>query len=118
MKQRKTSCPPVAAESAQSNPSAANGVTAPAAEPAWLRPLVEKIVGEVALKYGPAPLPPPFTDLRGLASHLPMYGERNLRDLIKRGIICSIRPPGSRKLGFHLPSVEAALLRYQKGGVE
>ena len=64
------------------------------------------------------PNPSPFTDFPGLVRYLPMYGERTLRDLRKRGLIPSIRPPGSRKLAFHLPSVDAALLRFQRGGIE
>lgn len=47
-----------------------------------------------------------------------MYKARTLRDLIKRGIIPCIRPPGTRKLNFHMLSVEAALLRFQRGGIE
>lgn len=60
----------------------------------------------------------PFTDFPGLIRHLPMYGERTLRALVKRKIIPAVRLPGTRKLGFHLPTVDAALLRYQKGGLE
>ena len=60
----------------------------------------------------------PFAGFEGLCRHLPMYGERSLRELVKRGVIPSIRPPGSRKLAFHLPAVNASLLRYQKGGIE
>src|SRR5882672_10813183 len=87
----------------------------PATEPDWLRPLVEKIVGEVAAKSSP---PTPFCDFSSLVRHLPMYGERTLRQLVKDKIIPAVRPPGSRKLAFHLPSVEASLLRHQKGGGE
>ena len=89
--------------------------SAPNVEPDWLRPLVEKIVGEVATKTPP---PTPFTDFFGLVRHLPMYGERTLREMVKRKIICAVRPPGSRKLAFHIPSVEASLLRFQRGGIE
>jgi hypothetical protein len=87
----------------------------PAAEPEWLRPLVEKIVSEVAAKSSP---PTPFCDFPALVRHLPMYGPRTLRDLAKRKIIPTIRPPGSRKLAFHIPSVERSLLRFQRGGIE
>ena len=62
--------------------------------------------------------PTPFRDFPGLVRHLPMYGARTLRTLVKRKIIPSVRPPGTRKLGFFLPSVEAALLRFQRGGIE
>ena len=58
----------------------------------------------------------PFTDFAGLVRHLPAYGPRTLRALVKRRVIPCVRPPGTRKLNFHLPSVEAALLRYQQGG--
>jgi len=84
----------------------------PRAEPKWVSHLVEKIMGAKA-----AP-PTPFCDFPGLVRHLPMYGSRTLRDLVKKGVISSIRPPGSRKLAFHIPSVERALLRFQKGGIE
>jgi hypothetical protein len=87
----------------------------PATEPNWLRPLVEKIVGEVTSKLPP---PTPFCDFTALVRHLPMYGERTLRQLVKDKILPAVRPPGSRKLAFHIPSVEAALLRYQNGGIE
>jgi len=60
--------------------------------------------------------PSPFTNFPGLVRHLPMYGERTLRELVKRRVIPCVRPPGTRKLNFHLPSVEASLLRYQQGG--
>lgn len=85
----------------------------PAAEPAWLRPLVEQIVREAGTN---ATANTPFCDFTALIRHLPMYGERTLRELVKRKIIPSVRPPGSRKLAFHIPSVETALLRYQQGG--
>ncbi len=88
---------------------------APAAEPDWMRPLVEKIMGEVTTK---SPPPTPFCDFPALVRHLPMYGERTLRELVKKRIVPCLRPPGSRKLAFHIPSVEAALLRYQRGGLE
>jgi len=67
-----------------------------------------------------APVPPvapsPFTDFDGLVRHLPAYGQRTIRTLVKRGLIPCVRLPGTRKLNFHIPSVEAALLRYQEGG--
>ena len=93
MMQTKSDCPPVAAETTKSSESTP--------------PLV-----------GVAPhAPSPFTGFHGLVHHLPMYGERSLRQMVKDKVIPSIRPLGSRKLTFHLPSVDAALLRYQKGGV-
>jgi hypothetical protein len=84
-----------------------------ASEPVWLRPLVQQIVREVAVN---APAQTPFCDFSALVRHLPMYSARTLRALVKRKIVPSVRPPGSRKHAFHLPSVEAALLCYQKGG--
>ena len=85
----------------------------PATEPAWLRPLVEQIVNGACTN---TPAKTPFCDFPALVRHLPMYSERTLRELVKRRVIPAVRPPGSRKLAFHLPSVEAALLRHQKGG--
>jgi hypothetical protein len=34
-----------------------------------------------------------------------------------RGIVPYIRPPGTKRVLYHWPSVEAALLRMQRGGV-
>jgi hypothetical protein len=99
-------------EADKSLPSAATE-NPPTKEPAWLRPLVEQILRETG---GHASAATPFCDFSALVRRLPMYGERTLRELIKRKIIPSVRPPGSRKLAFHIPSVEAALLRYQHGG--
>src|SRR5436190_3539564 len=84
------------------------------AEPDGLRPMVEQIVGEFLSQASP---PTPFTDFEGLARHVPFQKPRSLRQMIKAGVIPVVRPPGSRKLGFHLPSVEAALLRFQRGGI-
>lgn len=64
----------------------------------------------------PKPLPPGFTDFHGLLKAVPL-SERSARDKIKQGLIPSIRLPGGRRLLFHLPSVEKALLRFQKGGI-
>lgn len=71
----------------------------------------------------PIPAPAPankgaplgLLDLAGLAARVPL-GERTLREEIKKRRIPSIRLPGGRRLLFHWPSVEAALLRYQRGG--
>ena len=100
MKQRNASCQPVTGESAQTN-------TAPSAE-------------ATTISREASPKPPavtPFCDFSGLMEHLPMYGARTARQLVKDKIIPSIRPPGSRKLAFHIPSVERSLLRFQKGGI-
>jgi hypothetical protein len=64
----------------------------------------------------PAALPPNFTDFPGLLAAVPL-GERTVREEIKKGRIPAIRMPGGRRLIFHLPSVERALLRFQKGGI-
>ena len=63
------------------------------------------------------PLPIGFTDFEGLLAAVPL-GERTLREEIKIGRIPCIRLPGGRRLIFHLPSVERALLRFQRGGIE
>lgn len=63
------------------------------------------------------PLPPRFTDFPGLAAAVPL-GERTLREEIKKGHLPAIKMPGGRRLLFHMPSVELALLRFQRGGIE
>jgi hypothetical protein len=65
----------------------------------------------------PILLPPNFTDFTGLLLAVPL-GERTLREEIKKGHIPAIRMPGGRRLLFHMPSVERALLRFQRGGIE
>lgn len=62
-------------------------------------------------------LPSGITDFDGLAAAVP-FSERTLRAKIKAGVIPVIRLPGSRRLLFHLPSVEKSLLRFQRGGIE
>jgi hypothetical protein len=62
-------------------------------------------------------LPTGFLDFRRLLDFVPL-GERTLRDLIKRGIIPHIRVKGGRRLLFHTESVERALVRFQRGGIE
>lgn len=37
-------------------------------------------------------------------------------DWRQRGLIPYIRPPGTKRILYHWPSVEAALLRMQRGG--
>ena len=71
---------------------------------------------------GAAPVVPPnqiaspakFIDFAELAHHVPLC-ERSLREAIRRGRIPSIRLPGARRVMFHLDSVQAALLRMQRG---
>ena len=62
-------------------------------------------------------LPPGFLDFDGLLAVVPL-GARTLRAEIKKGRLPVIRLPGGRRLLFHLPSVEAALIRFQRGGIE
>jgi len=57
-----------------------------------------------------------FFDFQYLRSFVPV-SERTLRSLIKREIIPHVRVKGGRRLLFHGPSVERALLRFQKGGI-
>jgi len=73
-----------------------------------------KIAGN---SQGQPALPPNFTDFTGLLAAVPL-SERTLRAEIKRGRIPAIRLPGGRRLIFHIPSVERALLRFQRGGIE
>jgi hypothetical protein len=58
-----------------------------------------------------------LTDFSGLMAVVPLSA-RTLRSEIKKGRIPAIRLPGGRRLLFHLPSVERALLRFQQGGIE
>jgi hypothetical protein len=96
--QNKSTCTPVAAETA-----ATAVIPQPEATPA----------------EPPVTNPPsPFVGFADLARRYPFYGERTLRDLVKRKILPACRPPGSRKLVFHLESCDRALLRYQRGGIE
>lgn len=62
--------------------------------------------------------PTPFTDFFGLMKHLPAYREQTLRALIKRGVVPVVRLPGSRKFLFHIPTVDTALLRFTRGGIQ
>ena len=75
----------------------------------------EKLAGPI-LNEKP-PIPAGFIDFAGLLANVPL-GERTLRSEIKKGHLPAIRLPGGRRLLFHLPSVEAALLRFQRGGIE
>lgn len=53
----------------------------------------------------------------GIKEIMPLVGvcERHLRELVKRGVIPVIRLPYTSKLLFHVPTVRAAVLRYQTG---
>ena len=68
-------------------------------------------------------LPPkysaPFIDFKGLHRDvLPFYSARTLRELVRRGIVPSIRLPKARKRAFHIGDVVAALRRHTQGSVE
>lgn len=60
---------------------------------------------------------PGFLDFPGLCDRVPL-GERTLREHIAEGRIPHIRLPGGRRLLFHWPTVQAALLRFEKGGAK
>jgi len=55
-------------------------------------------------------------DMEELAKRVPL-SERTLRTLIRDRVIPHIRLPGGRRLLFHWNGVEAALLRFEKGGI-
>lgn len=97
---KKYICASVAAETAKNNTPPANGGATPATEPDWLRPLVEKIIGEVAAK---PTAPTPFGDFPALVRHFPMYGERPLRQLVKDKVFPVCRPPKVEKIGVPHP---------------
>ena len=59
-------------------------------------------------------LPTSFINFAELSRHVPLC-ERSLREAIRRGRIPSIRLPGARRVMFHWDSVQAALLRMQRG---
>jgi hypothetical protein len=56
-----------------------------------------------------------FISFGDLLPKLPI-GERTARKWTRLGLIPSIRLPGSRRVFYHWPSVEVALLRLQRGG--
>ena len=58
--------------------------------------------------------PPKFIDFAELSRHVPLC-ERSLREAIRRGRIPSIVLPSGRRRIFHWDSVQAALLRMQRG---
>ena len=61
-------------------------------------------------------LPGGFFGFQQLCAVVPL-SPRTLRSLIHDGTIPHIRTKGGRRLIFHGPSVERALLRFQKGGI-
>ena len=56
----------------------------------------------------------PFTDFKGLTARVP-YSARTLRELVKKGLLPSIRLPRARRLIFDIAAVDAALRRHTKG---
>jgi hypothetical protein len=58
-----------------------------------------------------------FIDEKELLRRVPV-SRRTLFGWRESGKIPCVRLPGSRRVLFHWPSVEAALLRLQRGGVE
>ena len=71
-------------------------------------------------EQGAAPALPPnlsaspgFVDYATFRHWVPLC-DRALREKIRKGVIPSVLLPDSRKRLFHWPSVQAALLRYQK----
>jgi len=69
-----------------------------------------------AKKFTQQAIPPGFLSFRDLLAVLPL-SERTARAEIQRGRIPVIRLPRSRRLLFHWPTVEKALLRFQRGGI-
>ena len=59
--------------------------------------------------------PATFLSLEELLPRLPVC-ERSAREWTRRGLLPSIKLPGSRRVLYHWPSVERALLRLQRGG--
>jgi predicted site-specific integrase-resolvase len=59
---------------------------------------------------------PGFIDEKELLARLPV-SRRTLWQWREDGKIPCVRVPGGRRVIYHMPSVEAALLRLQKGGV-
>lgn len=55
--------------------------------------------------------PPGFIDFATLRPRVPLC-DRALREKIRKGVIPSVRLPGSRKRLFWWPAVQAALLRH------
>lgn len=83
---------------------------------------VKEIVEANSISPGQGPLAEdrtqfgPFIDYKTLRGRLPLC-DRTLRELIRKGVLPSIALPGGRKRLFYWPAVEAALRRFQRGGV-
>jgi predicted site-specific integrase-resolvase len=63
-------------------------------------------------------VPPAQSGFQSESEILPHVGvsRRTLKNWRDRGLIPFVRLPGSRLIKYHWPSVEAALLRQQRGG--
>lgn len=70
-----------------------------------------------ALNSAISPVPEGFLDLAGLMARLPL-SERTIRSEIQKGRLPHVRLPGSRRLLFFWPTVQASLLRFQEGGIQ
>ena len=75
-----------------------------------------EIMNETEKEMTPAKTTPDFINERELLKRLPV-SRRTLFSWRTTGKIPSVRLGGRRVL-FHWPSIEAALLRNQKGGVQ
>jgi len=80
-----------------------------------LRPLVTRIMGELQAQ---ASGQTPFIGFAELCRYLPMYSPRTLRNWCADGTLPGIRPMGAKKWIFHRPSIDAAVLRFSRGGIE
>lgn len=59
--------------------------------------------------------PPGLLDEDALLQRLPV-SRRTLHSWRTKGLLPYVRPPGGRRVLYHWPSVESALLRLQRGG--
>lgn len=74
-------------------------------------------VASSAARPDKSQIPPGFLNFDQLCAAVPLSA-RTLREEIKKRRIPAIRLPGGRRVLFHFESVEKALLRFQRGGVE
>jgi hypothetical protein len=104
---------PLAAEPA-SEISAPNAASP---DPRLIRAVVEEMVRQIKSGKMKDDFESPMIGYAELSRRLPMYGDRDLREKIKRGLIPAIRPKGCRKWAFFWPGVVEALRRYEQGGI-
>ena len=75
----------------------------------------KKVIHEIERSLQPSTRPSEtFISFDELLPRLPV-GARSAREWTRQGVIPSIRLPGSRRVLYHWPSVEQALLRRQRG---